>query len=155
MMTRSAYQNRRGSRPWEDFSQDMEKVFDSLLGCTVDTMLRKGANEKYVPALDISEKDDAFAIQLDLPGVNPDDVKIEMHDGKLTIAGSRVTTVEEKDTKYHRAERSSGSFHRAISLPGDVDVDNIDASYQHGVLHIKLPKIVKPQPKKIQIRTDG
>ena len=152
-MTRSNYYNRNGLGALEDLSQDMERVFDSLLGRTVGTMLRTGNAEKYVPALDIAESEEAYTINVDLPGVKPEDVKIEMHDGKLSISGSRGGVSEEKAESYHRIERHSGTFQRVVALPGEVDVDHIDASYDHGVLVVQLPKTAKQQPKKIEIRT--
>ncbi len=152
-MPRNEYPIRNGLGPFEDLSQDMERVFDSLLGRTVGTMLRNGNNDKYVPSLDVSETKDAYLVHVDLPGVNPSDVKVEMHDGKLTISGKRVSKTEEKDRNYHRIERSSGTFFRALSVDGEVDVDHIEAGYEHGVLNITLPKVAKQQPKKIEIKT--
>ena len=142
-----------GRGTFDDLSTDMERMFDSLLGRTVGTMLRNGSNEKFVPTLDIAESAESFDISVDLPGVKPEDVKVEMHDGKLTVSGKRETVRDQKDKSYHRIERSSGSFYRAIALPSDVDVEKIDAAYDHGVLHVKLPKALKQQPKKIEIRT--
>ena len=152
-MSRNEYATRNGLGPLEDLSQDMERVFDSLLGRTVGTMLRNGERDKYVPSLDVSETKDAYLVHVDLPGVDPADVKVEMHDGKLAISGKRETKTEEKDRNYHRVERSRGSFFRALSVEGEVDVDSIEAKYEHGVLNIKLPKVAKQQPKKIEIKT--
>lgn len=154
-MARSDYLSRNNLGAFEDLSQDMERVFDSLLGRTVGTMLRSNANERFVPPLDVSESDAAYKVVLDLPGVNPENVKVEMHDGKLSVSGSRSSVSEESKENYHRVERTSGSFHRLVALPGEVDVEKIDASYEHGVLAITIPKIAKQQPKKIQIRTNN
>ena len=151
-MSRNEYATRNGLGPLEDLSQDMERVFDSLLGRTVGTMLRNGDREKYVPSLDVSETKDAYLVHVDLPGVDPADVKVEMHDGKLAISGKRETKTEDKDRNFHRVERSRGSFFRALSVEGEVDVDNIEAKYEHGVLNITLPKVAKQQPKKIEIK---
>ncbi len=152
-MTRSDYVNRGGYGALEDLSQDMERVFDSLLGRTVGTVLRGTHSEKYVPALDIVETKEGFSVSVDLPGIDPTQVRVEMHDGKLTIAGKREGLKEKTDETVHRIERSNGSFLRAVSLPSEVDTEQIDASYEHGVLKISLPKVAKQQPKKIQIRT--
>lgn len=138
---------------FEELSSDMERIFDSLLGRTVGTMLRTGNAEKYAPMLDITEVADAYEVHVDLPGVKPEDVKLEMLDGKLVISGKRSTSSDQKDKAFHRMERVSGGFSRVISLPSEVDVEKIDASYEHGVLKIVIPKAVKQQPKKIEIRT--
>jgi HSP20 family protein len=153
MMPRNEYYSRGNLGPFEDISQDLERVFDSLLGRTVGTMLRTGQQEKFVPALDVSESKDAYMVHVDLPGVDPANVKVEMHDGKLVISGKRESRSEDKDKNYHRIERSGGSFYRSISVDGEVDVDNIEAKYEHGVLNITLPKLAKQQPKQIQIKT--
>ncbi len=151
-MTRPTNGN-RGLTAFEEFSSDMERVFDSLLGRTVGTALRTGRAENYTPTLDVSETADAFQVSVDLPGVKPEDVKVELHEGRLSVSGTRESVKEDKEKNYHRVERSSGSFVRSVALPCEVDMDQIDAHYEHGVLHISLPKTAKQQPKKIQIRT--
>ena len=138
---------------FEELSTDMERIFDSLLGRTVGTMLRTKNAEQYAPTLDITESAESYEVHVDLPGVRPEDVKLEMHEGKLVVSGSRTTWSEQKDKAFHRLERSSGNFTRVISLPTEADVEKIDASYEHGVLKIVIPKAVKQQPKKIEIRT--
>jgi HSP20 family protein len=138
---------------FEELSTDMERIFDSLLGRTVGTMLRTKNAEQYAPTLDITESAESYEVHVDLPGVRPEDVKLEMHEGKLVISGTRTTLTDQKDKAFHRLERSSGNFTRAISLPTEADVEKIDASYEHGVLKIVIPKAVKQQPKKIEIRT--
>jgi HSP20 family molecular chaperone IbpA len=125
-MSRSEYFGRHGLGPLEDLSHDMERVFDSLLGRTVGTMLRSGAADKFVPALDVAESSDAFTVSVDLPGVDPDQVKIEMQDGKLTIAGTRAGISEENRANYHRVERGSGAFQRVVNLPGEVELERIE-----------------------------
>ncbi len=152
-MAKLEMSNRNGLGPFEDISHEMERMFDSLLGRTVGTMLRSGSAEKFVPSLDVAETPDAFEVSLDLPGVKPEQVKVEMHEGKLIVSGERTSVHDTKDKSMHRIERTSGSFYRAVSLPTDVNVEQIDARYEHGVLHITLPKVAKQQPKKIEIRT--
>lgn len=139
--------------PFEDFSTDMERVFDSVLGRTFGTMLRNGANEKFVPTLDLAESAEGYEISIDLPGVKPEDVKLELHDGQLIVSGKRDETNNRKDKNFHYVERSSGSFVRTVLLPSEVDSEKIDAQYENGVLLIKLPKSPKSQPKKIEIRS--
>lgn len=145
--------NRDSFGPLEELSQDMERVFDSLLGRTVGNVLRPSGAEKYVPSMDVYENDTAYVVALDLPGVKPEDVKIEMHEGKLSVSGSRELAKGETSDKFHRVERSGGKFHRVLSLANDVDLEKIDAAYDHGVLTITLPKVEKQQPTKIEIRT--
>lgn len=142
--------------PFEDFSSDMERMFDTVLGRTFGTMLRNGAGEnaaKFLPTLDLAETAEGFEISVDLPGIKPEDVKLELHDGQLLISGKREQATERKDKNFHYTERASGSFMRSVVLPSDVDADKIEANYEHGVLVVKLPKSAKAQPKKIEIRS--
>ena len=157
-MTRTDVPARRYVNPFEDISHDMEKFFDSVLGRTVGTMLRSGATgngDKFVPSLDVSETAEAYEVSVDLPGVKPEDVKLEVHDGQLSVSGKRENVLEKKDKNFHRVERSSGSFYRSIALPNEIDNEKVEAAYDKGVLHIKLPKSAKSQPKKIEIRTSA
>ena len=135
----------------EGISHDMERVFDSLLGRTVGTVLRPdGAAPKFSPALDVAETDASFEVIVDLPGVDPDGVTVEMQEGKLMVSGERP--VPESEKGFHRMERPAGKFCRMLALPNDVDVDNIEARYELGVLSVTIPKLAKVQPKKIEIR---
>jgi len=152
-MTRVSLPARRQG-PFEDFSNEIEHMFDSVLGRTFGTMLRNGANEKFLPSIDLAENADSYEVAVDLPGLKPEEVKVELHEGQLVISGKRELSNERKEKNYHYVERSSGSFLRSVTLPGEVDHDKIDAQYENGVLRIKLPKSVKAQPKKIEIRSN-
>lgn len=142
----------RGMHVLEDVSSDMERVFDSFLGQAVGPVLRNASKNGFLLDLDVSETTDFYRVEADLPGVAPENVSVEIHDGKLLISGGREISREEKDACYHRAERTSGSFQRSISLPNEIDADKIEARYEHGVLSVTLPKLAKPQPKKIEIK---
>jgi HSP20 family protein len=144
--------NQRSLTPFEEFSTDLERMFDSLLGRTVGTALRASAGEKFSPHLDIVESANDYVVSVDLPGVKPEDVKVEMEDGRLTISGKRETHAEDKTKNMHRVERSKGSFQRMITVPREVNTDKIDARYENGVLHVTLPKVAEKQPRKIEIR---
>lgn len=139
--------------PLEEFTTDMERMFDSLLGRTARNVLRSNGTEKFQPSLDIVENVNEYVVSVDLPGVKPEDVKVEMEDGRLTISGSRETVTEDNAKNVHRIERSRGSFHRMIALPREIDADKIEAKYEHGVLHVTLPKSAEKQPRKIEIRS--
>jgi HSP20 family protein len=151
-MSRAQVPTRRYG-PFDEFSTDIERMFDSVLGRTFGTMLRNGSSEKYVPVLDLAETPEAFEVRVDLPGVKPEDVKVELHEGQLVVSGTRDTTSERTDKNVHYVERASGSFMRTVGLPSDINGEKIDAQYKDGVLHITLPKSAKAQPKKIEIRT--
>ncbi len=151
-MSRTQVPSRRFG-PFDEFSNDMERMFDSVLGRTFGTMLRNGSSEKFLPTIDLAETPEGFEVLVDLPGVKAEDVKLELHEGQLVISGKRDHATERKDKSFHYTERASGSFVRSLVLPSDVDAEKIDAQYENGVLHVKLPKSVKAQPKKIEIRS--
>ena len=104
------------------------------------------------PTLDVSETDNEVDVKMDLPGMKPEDIDIQVHQNVLTIRGERSEETEEKDRTYHRVERRSGSFARSVSLPSGVDEDNVDANYKDGVLIIKMPKTKEAQAKKIAVK---
>lgn len=155
-MSRAQVPTRRYG-PFEEFSSDMERMFDSVLGRSFGTMLRGGTANggagKFLPTLDLAETPEGFEVTVDLPGIKPEEVKVELHEGQLVVSGRREESTERKDKSYHYVERATGSFVRTIALPGEVDSDMIDAQYENGVLHVKLPKSAKAQPKKIEIRS--
>jgi HSP20 family protein len=146
----------RNLTPLDELTGEMERMFDSLLGRTVGSVLRSsssGANDRFVPQLDIAETPSEYVVSVDLPGIKPDDVKIELDDGLLTISGSRESCKHEDKRNFHRVERSSGSFQRMVTLPREIEADRIEANYDQGVLHVTLPKSAAKQPRKIEIKT--
>ena len=106
----------------------------------------------WMPAVDISETADAYRIKADLPEVRKEDVKVSLEDSTLTIQGERKQEEERKGVRFHRIERSYGSFMRSFTLPEDADEAKISAEYKDGVLHVHLPKCEKPKPKSIEVR---
>ena len=106
-------------------------------------------------ALDVAENDDNLTITASLPGYNPDDVDISVHDDVLTIKGEVETDSEESDDdKYYLRERRYGSFHRAIRLPIEVNADAAEANYENGILTLTLPKVEEVKPKRIAVQAN-
>jgi HSP20 family protein len=106
----------------------------------------------WAPALDISERKDAYLVTVELPGVEADDLEITMEDGLLTIQGERQFTSESSEQQFHRVERRYGAFRRSITLPAQVQAEQIQASFDNGVLQIVVPKAEEAKPKRIQVR---
>ena len=106
----------------------------------------------WVPALDISERKDAYLVTVELPGLKPEDLDITMEDGLLTIQGERQFTSESSEQQFHRVERRYGAFRRSITLPAHVMAEGIEASFEDGVLQILVPKAEEAKPKRIQVR---
>lgn len=92
------------------------------------------------PNVDIKENKKNYEITVEVPGVEERDVKLELANGALTISGEKKHEKEEKDEHYHSVERSYGSFKRVLSLPEDVDEDDIEAKFKNGVLSVTLPR---------------
>jgi len=113
---------------------------------------REGAGA-FAPAVDVSEKEDAFHIRADLPGVKKDDLEITFQDGVLTInAETSEEKREEKEGRVIRQERRYGKFVRSMNLGDAVDPDKIKADYKDGVLDLVLPKAEKVKPRKIDVK---
>jgi len=106
----------------------------------------------WAPALDISERKDAYLITVELPGVELDDVQITMEGNLLAIQGERVFAHESSEQRFHRIERRYGAFRRLITLPDHVMVDAVQATAGGGVLQILVPKAEEAKPKRIQVR---
>ena len=106
----------------------------------------------WTPSVDISETEGEYQIKAEIPDVKKEDVKITLEDGVLTIQGQRKREQEDKGTKYHRIERSYGSFARTFSLPDVIEVEKVKAEFMDGVLHLHLPKSEKAKPKAIEVK---
>jgi HSP20 family protein len=108
----------------------------------------------FIPAVNTREADDAYYIEVDLPGVKKEDISINVDDNVLTISGERKIEEERKDEEFYRVESVYGKFERSFTLPEDVDADKIEAEVKDGVLTIRIPKaqVVEKAPKKIEIK---
>jgi HSP20 family protein len=106
----------------------------------------------WTPAVDIVEREEDFTVNIELPGVNKEDVKITLENNVLTVRGEKKQKDEEKRKNYHRVERSYGSFQRSFTLPSIVRTDGVDASYKDGMLTIMLPKAEEAKAKQIEVR---
>lgn len=124
--------------PWQVLDQIQKEAFTP------------GSARRWHPAADITETDAGYQITLDLPGVRPEDVSIEVHDQKLQIKGERAAPQNQSE-KVHYSERVFGSFQRVFRLPKDSDENAISANFDFGVLNVKIPKLEKAKPRKISI----
>lgn len=108
---------------------------------------------QWAPMVDITEDDTEYIIAAEVPSVNKEEIKAVIENGTLVISGERKVEKEEKNKKFHRVERSYGSFERSFALPADADPDNVTAEFKDGVLKVHLRKNPgdKPKPKEIAI----
>jgi HSP20 family protein len=105
--------------------------------------------------MDLVEAEGDLVLRADLPGVSEEDVEIEIRDGVLTIAGERKTEHENSHEGFHRIERAFGGFSRSLTLPKGVDADAVTASFDRGVLEVRVPKPEQRKPKRVEIATGG
>jgi HSP20 family protein len=144
---------------WELF-EDLRAAQDELLQASLGRDWRPTGRQRYsdagtavwTPAVDISERKDAYLVMVELPGVKADDVEITFEDGLLTIQGQRHFAHDSAEEKMHRTERFYGAFRRSITLPSHVEADKIEASAQDGVLQIMVPKAPEVRAKRIKVR---
>jgi HSP20 family protein len=108
--------------------------------------------QAWAPAVDITERKDAYLVAVELPGIALEDLEITFQDGLLTIQGERHPAHDPAAEKVHRAERRYGAFRRSITLPGHVQAGKIEATAQDGVLRVLVPKAPDVQAKRIPVR---
>jgi HSP20 family protein len=102
---------------------------------------------------DVSEDENALQIGMELPGVDPDDVRLSLENNVLTIRGEKRQQIDENNERVHRFERVYGVFERTFVLPNTVDPDKIDARFENGVLIVRIPKAERARPREIQVKS--
>ena len=138
-------------------SRELAELSDSLN--RVFARMPRGRNENeamtvadWIPLVDISETTEEYVIKAEIPEVKKEDVKVTLEHGVLTVQGMRRQEAEEKGKKYHRVERSYGSFVRSFSLPDFVDDAKMQAVVKDGILTLHLPKSEEAKPKAIEVK---
>ena len=142
---------------WEPLRElsSLQNEMNRLFNTVFDTPQANSGNRRWVPAMDLVENDDHFVLRADLPGLAEDDVKIELEDNVLNISGERKAEHEERKEGYYRVERASGSFSRSLTLPEGVDPEAVSASFDRGVLEVRIPKPEQRKPRKVAISVGG
>ncbi len=129
------------------------KHFDSFLDNFIEN---RGSLVKtdFTPSVNTREGEHAYHVEVDLPGVNKENINVDVKDNIVTISGERKTKKEVKEEDYYKVESSYGKFERSFTLPENVDVENIHAESEDGVLEVVIPKLqeVEKQSKKIEIK---
>jgi len=106
----------------------------------------------WSPEVDISEDDHGYLLKADLPEMKKDDVKVTVEDGILSVSGERRTEKEDRKKKFHRIERSYGTFRRSFTLPEDADSTKVTAEFRDGVLKVHLPTTPVARSKATQVK---
>ena len=113
------------------------------------------ALRRWMPAMDLVESEDHFVLRADLPGLAEEDVKLEVTGDTLTVSGERRFEHEAKKDGFYRLERGSGTFSRSLTLPEGVDADAIGATFDKGVLEVRIPKPEQRRPRRVEIAVGG
>jgi HSP20 family protein len=148
-----------GVMRWDPFrdllsiQDEMNQVFRRATGQGGQGEASEG--RLWAPAIDISERKDAYIVTAEIPGVRPEDLDVSLEDGVLTIKGERQFSQESSEQQWHRVERRYGAFRRTITLPTRTKADEIEASFENGLLEVVVPKAEEARPRKIQIRGAG
>ena len=135
------------TRPGTSLQNEMDLLFSRLMEGhgmrpkAMDYFFGQAAHETLLrPKVDINASDQEYTISVEIPGIKQDDIKLEIKDNCLTIAGEKRQEAEDKSKGYYRMERSYGTFQRRLSLPEDADNEDIDARFSDGILTIRLPR---------------
>ncbi len=141
-------------RELEDMTSRLNRIFGQSPSprTTSDTGRDTMTVFDWAPMVDIAETSEEFHIKAELPEVKKEDVKVSVDNGILRLEGERRQEKEEKGKKYHRVERSYGSFLRTFTLPDNVDDTKVRAEFKDGVLNVRLPKAEKAKPKAIEVK---
>jgi HSP20 family protein len=151
----------RSSYPWASDAQTLQsrlsRMLDEAFRGWPLTAQEDGGSlvGQWVPPVDVFEDKDAVQIMAELPGVKPEDVKISLENNVLTLRGEKRQAAEEKTDHVHRYERYYGVFERSFTVPSTVDAEHIKASYDLGVLTVRLPKLEKAKPRQIEVKVES
>lgn len=138
----SSYFSRPFRRLFEDFFEDLEG----------ETGLSRWPERRFVPAIDVVEEEDAVKLTAEVPGMTKEDLDVSIDNGVLTLSGEKKEEQSSEQAGYHRVERRYGTFERRIRLPEYVDAENIEATYEDGVLKLTMPKAEGARARSIQIK---
>ena len=142
---------------WEPLRElsTLQNEMNRLFGTVFDTPANGGTMRRWMPAMDLVETQDHFVLRADLPGLSEEDVNIEVEDRVLTVSGERKSEHTESKDGYHRVERAFGSFSRSLTLPEGINAEAVTASFDRGVLEVRIPKPEERKPRKISIGVGG
>jgi HSP20 family protein len=141
------------TRELDTLQGDMNRLFDSFFGRR--EMGPANAVRRWVPPMDLVETEDQLVLRTDLPGLERDDIEIEVKDNVLTISGERKAEHERKGEGFHRIERSFGRFSRSLGLPRGIDAKSMTAGFENGVLEVRMPKPEERKATRIEIATEA
>jgi len=152
--------------PWQEMNRlrhDIDRAFeqagwrhDRRNGRTFPTAFLPGHAARAYPLVNVSEDANALYVTALAPGLDPTAIELSMQDNRLTIAGEKPrVAVEIRPEAFHRSERAAGKFVRTVTLPIEVEHEQVQADYKNGLLVVTLPKAEKAKPKQIAVSVEG
>ncbi len=138
--------------PFRALREEFDELFNRL---SADWEGGKWLTKEFTPACDLSETADAFQVRMDVPGIKPDDITVQVTGDTVQISGERKEDKEEKGKTWHRLERRSGSFSQMLRLPSAVNEDKVHAEFSDGVLTVTLPKTEATKVKTVKVKSNG
>jgi len=146
----------RSMFPWRERFPAKFSRFENEMEDPVERFFSNGGEEgelmQFTPALNLAETDKGFEVSVELPGIKPEEVNVELKEGNLWISGEKTEEKEEKGKTFHRGERRHGEFRRMIRLPSAVKEEKVEAKFENGVLKASIPKSEKAKPKRIPVK---
>lgn len=137
------------AREIDSLQGEMNRLFSSFFDTPGSP---SGGGARWLPAMDLIEGDEHYLLRVDLPGLREEDVNVQLEHDVLTISGERRTETDSAgNATTLRIERAVGAFSRQVTLPDGVDADGVAASFDRGVLEVRVPKPVQVQPRRVEI----
>ncbi|NJM96536.1 MAG: Hsp20/alpha crystallin family protein [Phormidesmis sp. RL_2_1] len=135
-------------REVEDIQRQMNRLFDDMI---MPANQKNGVGLAFTPAAEFSETDDAYHLQIEVPGLEPDDLNIEASSEAVSISGERKSQTKIEENGTARSEFRYGKFQRVMPLPGRIDHQNVSADYKNGVLMLTLPKAEEEKNRVVKV----
>lgn len=142
--------------PWRERFPSAFPAFGNEMEEFVGKFLGNGGEEwglvNFTPSVNVSETESGYEVAVELPGMKPEEVKVEWKDGRLWISGEKKEESEEQGKTFHRIERHYGEFRRTIPLPTEVAEEAVEAKFENGVLKVTVPKVEQAKPRRIPVK---
>ena len=131
---------------------EMNRLFNTFFDQPAAASRGGAPSRRWIPAMDLVETNDHYVLTADLPGLSQDDINLEFEGDTLTLSGERKAEDSERQEGFYRLERAVGSFSRSLTLPEGVDPEAVTATFDKGVLEVRIPKPEQRKPKKVAIQ---
>ncbi|MEM9808319.1 MAG: Hsp20/alpha crystallin family protein [Cyanobacteria bacterium P01_D01_bin.56] len=135
------------TREIDSLQREMNRLFDDVFTLSP----RQQNHASFTPAAELEESDDSYHLSLEIPGINTDDLDVQVTAETVSVTGERKSSVKTEAAGMTRSEFHYGSFRRAMSLPGRVNNQNVVADYKDGILHLTLPKAEEEKNKIVKV----